>query len=107
MAPPALRMWMSTWSLYSPCFSSWSSVTASLTAVLNDDAWVINPLCFVLNYVRMTVLLLLVCVVMCLILCMRACIGQYMDCIASWWMTWSRLPFFWLEIFSVAAVQVW
>ena len=39
MAPPALRLWLPTWCLYSPCFSSWSSLTSFLTAVLNADAW--------------------------------------------------------------------
>ena len=107
IAPPALRLWLPTWSLCNPCCSRPRYSVDCLTAVLISVVVVMHrPFgYFLLKYVLKIVFGLVVYWSMCFTRQMIALMGQLNVFMASWWIVCERTPFFWLEILSVAAVQ--
>ena len=97
MAPPALKLWLSTKSWCRPLLTKLGSVTADFTPLLMSFAKMTCPLQEeVWKYVLMIVFGFDVLARMWCSQQIRARIGQNSLWIASWWITWDQSPFFWL-----------
>ena len=108
MASPTQRLWLPTWVGWRPFWWRSKMVTADLTAWLM--LWAVsscrNGWAGVKTVLRMVAGLVMWSRIW-LRRWMNALHGHVCDLVASWWTTWPSLPFFWLEILSVAAVQCW
>ena len=106
MAPLTRRLWLEILLLIpNPWMSNCSVCTARYTAAVIEVPVIDFIFCPISKYNPNIVSEFVVLRIMCFTLRIKALTGQRVSNKASWWMFCALCPFFWLEMFSVAAVH--
>ena len=106
MVPPARRLWLEMLLLIpNPCLSKLRVFAARRTAAVIKVPVIDFIFCPFSKYDPNIVSGFVVLRMMCFIRLIKALTGHRVSNNASWWMVCALCPFFWLEMFSVAAVH--